>query len=114
MQSVYEWNMMDPYWNRLDYEQPFRKFHLSGAEFFTYECMEDIARDMAVCGGDIEDVRMKIEAFRIAARKLVFRKPGARDCLWYTISKADEFFEDVIKRFESEQEISEGSDCDCC
>ena len=97
MQSVYEWNMDDPNWNRLNYEQPFRKFHLSGAEFFTYECMEETARNMAGYGRDIEDHRMKIEAFRIAARKLVFRRPGARDCLWYTISKADEFFEEAVK-----------------
>ena len=33
MGSVYEWGMEDPNWDRLDYEQPFRKFHLPGAGF---------------------------------------------------------------------------------
>lgn len=100
MGSVYEWGMDDPNWDRLNYEQPFRKFHLPGAGFFTYECMEETAREMA--GRGTEDDRMKIEAFRIAARKQVFRTPGARDCLWYTVSKADEFFEEAVKDAESE------------
>mmetsp|Transcript_10726 Transcript_10726/g.16328 ORF Transcript_10726/g.16328 Transcript_10726/m.16328 type:complete len:346 (+) Transcript_10726:85-1122(+) len=114
MARVFEWNMDDPNWHRLDYEQPFRKFHLSGADFFTCECMEETARDMA--GRGTEDDRMKIEAFRIAARKQVFNTPKARDCLWYTISKADEFFEEAIMSADSEQGISEseGSACGCC
>ena len=101
MGSVYEWNMDDPDWYRLDYEQPFRKFKLSGASFFTHECMEETAMDMA--GRGTEDDRMKIEAFRIAARKLVFTRPGARDCLWYTISKADEFLKEAIEHADSEE-----------
>ncbi len=100
MGSVYEWGMMDPNWDRLDYEQPFRKFTLSGAGFFTHECMEETAMDMA--GRGAEDNRMKIEAFRIAARKLVFSRPGARDCLWYTLSKADEYLEEAIENSDSE------------
>jgi len=102
MGSVYERNMDDPNWDRLDYEQPFRKFHLSGASFFTYECMEDTARMMAGRGTD-ED-KMEIEAFRIAARKQVFNTPGARDCLWYTITKADEFLKEALEHSESEGE----------
>ena len=90
MGSVYDWAMDDPNWDRLDYEQPFRKFNLSGAEYFTCQCMEETAMEMA--GRGAEDNRMKIEAFRVAARKRVFTKPGARDCLWYTLSKADEYY----------------------
>lgn len=47
MGSVYEFGMDDPNWDRLNYEQPFRKFHLPGASFFTYTCMEDTAMMMA-------------------------------------------------------------------
>ncbi len=82
MGSVYEWCMDDPDWYRKDWEQPFRKFHLSGADFFTYECMEDAAYALA---------RGSIDAFRIAARKVFFGAPASRDCLWYTLEKADEF-----------------------
>ena len=31
-----------------------------------------------------------IDAFRIAARKICFEAPAARDCLWYTLQMADE------------------------
>ena len=51
---------------------------------------------MEMAGRGAEDNRMKIEAFRIAARKRVFNKPEARDCLWYTLSKADEYLEVAI------------------
>ena len=51
---------------------------------------------MDMAGRGTEDDRMKIEAFRIAARKQVFSTPGARDCLWYTLSKADEYLDEVI------------------
>jgi len=30
-----------------------------------------------------------IDAFRIAARKLVYRDPCSRDCLWFTLAEAD-------------------------
>ena len=83
MGSVYEFAMDDPNWERLDYEKPFRKFTLPGAGHFTYECMEDTAHDLA--GNET------IDAFRIAARKVFFRAPASRDCLWYTLEKADEF-----------------------
>ena len=65
MGSVYEGAMWDDNWDRLVYEQPFRKFHLSGADFFTYECMEDTAYDLVHKNGGID-------AFRIAARKVFF------------------------------------------
>ena len=84
MGSVYERAMWDDNWDKLNYEQPFQKFHLSGADFFTYECMEDTAYDLALKNGGID-------AFRIAARKVFFRAPASRDCLWYTLTKADEF-----------------------
>jgi hypothetical protein len=29
------------------------------------------------------------DAFRIAAREVFFKRPGARDCLWYTIEQVD-------------------------
>ena len=82
---MYESTMWDPNWDPLNYEQPFRKFHLSGAEHFTYECMEDTASayELAYDG--------TINASRIAARKVFFRAPASRDCLWYTLEKADEF-----------------------
>jgi hypothetical protein len=83
MGSVYEFGMDDEDWDRLDYEKPFRKFNLPGAGHFTYECMEDTAHDLA--GNET------IDAFRIAARKVYFRAPASRDCLWYTLEKADEF-----------------------
>ena len=100
--------MDDPNWDRLNYEQLFRKFHLSCAGFFTDECMEDTAMMMAGRGTD-ED-KMMVEAFRIAARKLVFDRPGARDCLWYTITKADEFLKDAIEHSESEGEDEDEKD----
>ena len=84
MGGVYERAMWDDNWDKLNYEQPFQKFHLSGADFFTYECMEDTAYDLALKNGGID-------AFRIAARKVFFRAPASRDCLWYTLTKADEF-----------------------
>ena len=100
MGTVYDRWMDDPDWHRLDYEQPFRKFHLSGAGYFTRQCMGRVAMDMA--GYGTEDNRMKIEAFRIAARKQVFHTPGARDCLWYTITKADEYLKEAIENADSE------------
>ena len=90
MQSVFEGASYDPNWYRLNYEQPFMKFTFSGAATFTSEYMEEAAIEMA--GRGTEDDRMRIEAFRIAARKRVFSSPAARDCLWYTISKADEYY----------------------
>jgi hypothetical protein len=29
------------------------------------------------------------DAFRIAARELFFQRPGARDCLWYTLEQLE-------------------------
>ncbi len=93
MGIVYEQGTLDPNWDRLDYEQPFRKFHLSGAGFFN-GCMEETARNLA--GRGTADNRMRIEAFRIAARKRVFTEPGlVRDSLWYTLSKMDEYLERI-------------------
>jgi hypothetical protein len=62
-------------WEILDYEQPFRKFHLKirGAEMF-HRCMEEIAHELAN--------NSTTDAFRIAARVKVFNAPCSRDCLW--------------------------------
>ena len=81
--NVYKYTWVYLPFERLDYEKPFRKFNLPGAGHFTYECMEDTAHDLA--GNET------IDAFRIAARKVYFRAPASRDCLWYTLEKADEF-----------------------
>ena len=91
MGSVYERGTLDPIWDRLDYEQPFRKFTL--APLFRHECMEWAARNLA--GRGTEDDRMRIEAFRIAARKQVFTTPGAKDSLWYTLSRSDKYLEHI-------------------
>ena len=92
MGIVYEEGTLDPNWHRLDYEQPFRKFHLAGA--FFNGCIEETARNLA--GRGTEDDRMRTEAFRIAARKRVFTRPGlVRDSLWYTLSKMDEYLERI-------------------
>jgi hypothetical protein len=77
MQSVY--NDRDLDWDRLNYEQPLRKFKLSGADRFT-EFMEEKVGELAWGMAD---------AFRIAAREVFFKNPGARDCLWYTIEELD-------------------------
>ena len=66
-----------------DYEDPFRKYEHTHASFFTYECMEGTAHQLAGDG--------RIDAFRIAARKAFFLAPNSRDCLWYTLKKADQF-----------------------
>lgn len=63
--------MWDDNWDKLNYEQPFRKFSLPGAGHFTYECMEETAMDLAHQG--------TIDAFRIAARKVTFRAPDVSD-----------------------------------
>ena len=106
MQSVFEGADHD--WYRMDYEEPFMKFTLSGAASFTSEYMEEAAIEMA--GRGTEDDRMRIEAFRIAARKRVFSSPAARDCLWYTISKADEYF---MKGGWKEEEYESFPESDC-
>jgi hypothetical protein len=74
-------------WDRLNYEQPLRKFDLIGAERF--------ARFMKVKAGEFvqrgmdDDAWGMADAFRIAAREVFFKSPGARDCLWYTIERVD-------------------------
>ena len=77
IKSLIDWN----------FEQPFYKFGLNGAGRFKYECIEDMARDLAWN----QDKLGSVDAFRIAARKVFFGAPASRDCLWYTIVKADEF-----------------------
>jgi hypothetical protein len=77
MQSVY--NDRDMEWDRLNYEQPLRKFKLSGADRFTEFVSEKTG----------ELVWGMADAFRIAARDVFFKNPGARDCLWYTIEELD-------------------------
>jgi hypothetical protein len=67
-------------WDRLDYEQPLRKFNLDGAYNFT-GFVHDMAHDLVHRG--------MADAFRIAAREVFFKRPGARDCLWYTIEQVD-------------------------
>ena len=50
--------------------------------------------DTATSTSSAYDLAQKIggiDAFRIAARKVFFRAPASRDCLWYTLTKADEF-----------------------
>jgi hypothetical protein len=74
-------------WNRLNYEQPLRKYSLNGAGRFT--------RFMKVKAGELvqgvmdNDAWGIADAFRIAAREFFFKNPGARDCLWYTIEQVD-------------------------
>ena len=82
MQGVYEFAMYDEDWDRIDYEQPFYKFSLSGADFFVGECMIDTAYQFAKPSS-------ATDAFRIAARKVFFRASASRDCLWYTLVEAD-------------------------
>ena len=82
MQGVYEFAMWDSNWDRLNYEQPFRKFSLPGADFFAGECVGDTAHELARDGA-------YFDAFRIAARTVVHRAPASRDCLWYTLDQAE-------------------------
>ena len=67
-----------------DYEDPFRKFEHSLADFFIGECVCPTAYALARGGHG------GIDAFRVAARQIVASRPGSRDCLWYTIVRADE------------------------
>ena len=78
VQSVYNDRDMD--WDRLNYEQPLRKFNLPGANRFT-EFMEE--KSLELMWGGMAD------AFRIAAREVFFKNPCSRDCLWYTIEQLD-------------------------
>jgi hypothetical protein len=67
-------------WDRLDYEQPLRKFNLDHSYSFTgfaYEKACELVNDGLA------------DAFRIAAREVFFKRPGARDCLWYTLEQVD-------------------------
>jgi hypothetical protein len=63
MQSVY--NERDVDWDRLNYEQPFRKFNLSGAERFK-RFVEEKAGEL---------VWGMADPFRIAAREVFFERP---------------------------------------
>ena len=67
---------------RLDCGHPFRKFHLPGAELFV-TFMEEVAHSLVRHGGT--------DAFRIAAREVLLEAPESRDCLWYTLERADAF-----------------------
>ena len=78
MQRVYECDQSLPDY---DYDQPFRKFEHRLAQFFTCECLCETVAELAEANS--------IDAFRIAARKQIFRAPAARDCLWYTLYMAD-------------------------
>ena len=83
MQSVYTRYTSDDNfeeWDRLEYEQPLRKFNLSGADRFT-EFAYTKACELANEG--------MADAFRVAAREVFFKRPGARDCLWYTLEQVD-------------------------
>lgn len=80
MGSVYDCDWSLP---KYDYNKLFHKFKHSLASFFTNECMHDTAHQLAYSDG-------VIDAFRVAMRKIFFRAPSSRDCLWYTLEKADE------------------------
>jgi hypothetical protein len=74
-----------------------REFHLRGADMLTKNLvrnMEDTAHELAGTFTTLPD------AFRIAARKIFFRAPASRDCLWYTLKRADEiaFLDWQLKR----------------
>ena len=80
---------------RLNCGHPFRKFHLPGAEMFV-TFMEDVAHSLVRHGGT--------NAFRIAAREVYLEAPESRDCLWYTLERADAFAQhenDVQSNLES-------------
>jgi hypothetical protein len=80
MGYVIDMNCCDDDWDRLEYEQPLRKFNLDGADRFTG--FADSCAYHLVRGG-------MADAFRVAAREVFFKRPGARDCLWYTLEQAD-------------------------
>ena len=103
MQGVEMAGMSDPNWDRLCYEDPFHKFHCSTAGSYT-SMMEETAMELA------ENI-ISIDAFRIAARKIVFRNPhGNMDCFWYTLEKANE----MISQYEfcSKVRVEEGEEDD--
>lgn len=79
MQGVYECDWSIHFY---DYEDPFRKFRHLLADFYTNECMHETADELVFADA--------LDAFRIAARKVFFRAPASRDCLWYTLEAADE------------------------
>ena len=80
MGPVYENYCMDPDFVWKEFYEPFHKFGLDGARFFTYECMHAVA--MNIASSDT------IDAFCLVARKMLFDTPNARDCLWYVIHTA--------------------------
>ena len=80
MGCVFDMNCCDDDWDRLEYEQPLRKFNLDGADRFTG--FADSCAYHLVRGG-------MADAFRVAAREVFFKRPGARDCLWYTLEQVD-------------------------
>ena len=80
MGYVIEVNCCDDDWDCLEYEQPLRKYSLNGADRFTefaYEKACELVNEGLA------------DAFRIAAREVFFKRPGARDCLWYTLEQVD-------------------------
>ena len=65
---------------RWEYEQPFMEY--KGEVGFVQNCLEPTVKELVANG--------TIGAFRIAARKIFFREPCSRNCLWYTLERADE------------------------
>lgn len=102
MGSVYDLNYCKDNWDnwdRMNYKQPLWQFTLPGAGLFT-GFVEEIACDLAGHG--------KIDAFRIAARKLYFKCPRSRDCLWYTLDRADKL--EALFKSEEDKNLEEVSD----
>ena len=80
MQSVYEREMGEDF-NRLSYEQPFKKYDLCKLVTPATQRMHALAQRIVYNGS--------LDAFRVAARKMLYHSPTSRDCLWYTLEKAD-------------------------
>jgi len=99
MGSVYDLNDCTDNWDRMIYKEPLWKFTLPGAGLFT-GFVEEMACDLAGHG--------KIDAFRIAARKLYFERPLSRDCLWYTLDRADKL--EALFKSEEDENLEEDSD----
>jgi hypothetical protein len=66
-----------------DYEDPFRKFDLPGAEFFV-DFVDDVAGQFA------RSSPSSLDALRIEGRKFVLNKPETRDYIHFLIHCADQ------------------------
>ena len=84
---LYDFSMCKDNWEQLNYKEPLSKFTLPGAGLFT-GFVEGMVCNLTG--------HRKIDSFRIAVRTVYFKRHLSRDCLWYTLHRADKL-EALIK-----------------